>query len=301
MTHAVTNVSMSGATMTLTIVPGVSSIVVRGDIVYVAGAFTLAGSLRRRNLAAIGARTRRVTDWDPSTDGSVNAMVTAGDTLYVGGLFANVGGQARSHIAALDLGTGRATDWNPGADNAVFALALDESEVYAGGWFRELGDQPRAHIGAIDASSGAILAWNPGADDDVNALAVDGGVVYAGGEFTSLGGLPRARLGSIDASSGSVTRWDPTANSDALAVDALFLDGETLYVGGVFRSVYGQTRRDAAAFDISTGALTPWDPGFTEETGAVRAFARDATSLYIGGSFRGIGPATRGSFVRLPQ
>jgi hypothetical protein len=82
-------------------------------------------------------------------------------------------------------------------------------------------------------------------------------------------------------------------------VDAiLFLNG-TIYIGGKFTSVRpagspagtGEVARNhLAAFDASTGALLPWNPG---ASAAVYALAGTGNTVYIGGTFAKLGSSTR--------
>jgi hypothetical protein len=78
----------------------------------------------------------------------------------------------------------------------------------------------------------------------------------------------------------------------------LFLNG-AVYLGGKFTSVRpagapagtGEISRNRlAAFDASTGALLPWNPG---ASAAVFSLAGSGNTIYIGGSFAKLGTSTR--------
>ena len=75
-------------------------------------------------------------------------------------------------------------------------------------------------------------------------------------------------------------------------VTAIAVVGSTAYIGGDFTSVRpagkaaGKStvaRQHAAAVDLTTGALLPWNPA---PDGNVRAIAATGTSVYLGGEFR---------------
>src|SRR6185503_21360811 len=78
----------------------------------------------------------------------------------------------------------------------------------------------------------------------------------------------REELGSIDAVTGLATSWHPDIFSPfgpqgqplPSYVRGLTLDGSTLYVGGTFGGFNGTARGDIAAFDVTTGDLSPWVP-----------------------------------------
>jgi hypothetical protein len=72
---------------------------------------------------------------------------------------------------------------------------------------------------------------------EVSAIASSGGVIYLGGTFTHVGGRARNSLAAVTASD-AVTCWAPDADrfTAALAVNA-----DTVYAGGAFRSVAGES------------------------------------------------------------
>ena len=79
----------------------------------------------------------------------------------------------------------------------------------------------------------------------------------------TIGGQTRNHIAALDASTGLATAWNPGAdgrnrrNGD---VGALAVSGSTVYAGGYFTSIGGQTRNHIAALDASSGLATAWDP-----------------------------------------
>ena len=59
---------------------------------------------------------------------------------------------------------------------------------------------------------------------------------------------------------------------------------------GSFTQIAGQPRNRLAAFDATTGALLPWNPGADN---TVNALAVDATTVFVGGSFSNVGGVAR--------
>jgi hypothetical protein len=267
----------------------VYTLAVSGSTVYAGG---------RGGIAALSASSGdALTAWGADADGGVNALVVSGSTVYAGGDFNSIGGRSRNHVAALDA-SGAATAWNPNASGFVDALAVSGSTVYVGGGFTSIGGQSRNDIAALNAGSGLATAWNPSANDFVDTLAVSGSTIYAGGQFASIGGQTRNCIAALDASSGLATAWDPNADYpvSALAVRALAVSGSTVYAGGWFSSIGGQSRNYIAALDATSGLATAWDPNAEY---FVSALAVSGATVYAGGDLGTIGGQTRNGIAAL--
>jgi hypothetical protein len=268
----------------------VSSLAAQSDAkIAVAGGFRWVGKAgrARRGLLRLNADGTLDLDWNPATNGTVQALAAVGTTVYAGGSFASIGGAPRNGLAALDGATGDATLWNPNPDAAVAALAVDGGTIYAGGSFSTIGGAPRAHLAAVDLATGAATAWSPALDDSVGAVAVAGGTVYVAGGFTVVGGAIRIGLAAVDAATGGVLAWNPNPNG---GVSDLAVSGSTVYAGGLFTTIGGTTRRYVAALDATTGAATAWDPA---ADGAVASLLVDGGTIYAGGAFSSVGGKAR--------
>ena len=270
---------------------------VSGTTVYAGGRFSSIDGQTRNRIAALDRATGGLAAWDPNPDGDVNALAVSGSTVYAGGGFSSVGGQTRNRIAALDVSTGNATAWNPNADNDVNALAVSGSTAYAGGTFSSIGGQTRNRIAALDAATGNATAWDPNASGRIYVLAASGSTVYAGGAFHSIGGQSREALAALDAATGNATAWDPDPSDDppfSPYVHALAVSGTTVYVGGEFRIIGGQTRYSLAALDAATGNATAWNPYIWVD---VYALAVSGPWVYAGGNFTEVGGVSRHYFA----
>jgi hypothetical protein len=279
-----------------------------GSTIYAGGSFTNIGGQPRNRLAALDTSTGLATTWDPNASNMVTALVASDSTIYAGGFFTTIGGLTRNHIAAWNIATGTLIAWDPNANDWVHALAVappisgvSGGTVYVGGSFTSIGGQPRNRIAALDASTGTATAWDPNANNNVNTLAIappipgiSGSTVYIGGGFTTInGGTTRNRIAALDASTGTATVWNPNADSnvDALAVAPPIsgVSGSTVYAGGVFDSIGGQTREGIAALDAGTGTATAWNPnaGYGVITLVVVPPISGGSSrtIYAGGTF----------------
>ncbi|MDP9847184.1 PQQ-binding-like beta-propeller repeat protein [Streptosporangium lutulentum] len=152
-----------------------------------------------------------------------------------------------------------------------------------------------------DYSQQARPSWEP--NGSVYAIQRAGDRVVIGGAFTSLFNrrtgetVSANRLAAFDAASGDLLRgWNPAANNtvEDLAVSS---DEATLYVGGRFTSVDGQTRTRLAAVEVGDGDLVPgWTP---TANSTVRALSVIGDRLYLGGDFTNVSGSGRARLAAL--
>ncbi|HUK77281.1 MAG TPA: cadherin-like beta sandwich domain-containing protein [Thermoleophilia bacterium] len=289
--------------------PGANSdvlaLAVTGSTLYVGGNFSSVGGLTRNNIAALDGATGAATSWDPDTggaNGSVLALAVSGSTVYAGGEFTTIGGRSCNYLAALDATSGVADttfDANANAQGDVEALAVSGSTLYVGGNFDTIGGQARNNVAALDATSGDATTWNPDADGTVYALAVSGSTVYAGGEFTTIGGQSSNYLAALDATSGAADTTfaaNASANNDILA---LAVSDSTVYAGGAFTTIGGQSSNYLAALDATSGAPDTTFDANASAGGDIYALAVSGSTLYVGGHFNTIGGQPRNNVAAL--
>jgi hypothetical protein len=267
---------------------GIRVVAADGHTVYAGGVFTSFGpEFPRECLAALDARTGRVTDWNPGSNDLVNSIIARDGKVYVGGDFSTVGGQLRTGIAAIDSATGLATDWNPSCGGQVWTLAVTDSLVYAGGSFGSIGGQLRSYLGAIDRGTGAATDWNPSPNDIVTTIVPNGRVIYAGGLFTRAGGAPRICTVALDATTGLATNW--VADTDDF-VRCMAVGDTTVYVSGYFNHIGGQHHDGIAALSAFTGTPNNWRADASRE---VKQVMVTGGIVYAGGAFSSIGGKPR--------
>lgn len=144
------------------------------------------------------------------------------------------------------------------------------------------------------------MAWNPNFSGEATALTVSGSLVYVRGYFTSIGGQPRNRIAALNASTGNATDWDPNAGGGANpVVRSTLVNGSTVYVGGEFTTIGGQSRTNLAALNATSGFAAPgWNPNVTGATfPVVLSMKLIGSNLYVGGQFDHVGGLTRNNLA----
>ena len=299
---ALADVSASPADTYVTNGP-VHAIATTPTTTYIGGQFTEVGP-RTGPGVGIDATSGKSVDLPEVSGGYASVDAVARDDsggFFIGGNFTHVGGIARNNLAHIRADGSVDPGFAPNPDNAVYALVVSGSTLYVGGHFLSIGGQSSAYIAAIDVTTGRVTGWDPKPNDQVFDLAVSGSTVYAGGWFNSIGGQSRNGIAAIDAATGKATGWDPKPSGVGLTISALAVAGPTVYVGGYFSSIGGQSRNGIAAIDAATGKATGWDPNptYDDSTPAVSAIAVSGSTVYLGGLFRSIGGEARDNIAAI--
>jgi hypothetical protein len=318
---------------------GVHSMVKLGDTLYLGGTFEFVTPLARSRFAAIDIPGGQVLPLNLTVSGSVHSMALLGSTLYLGGEFSAVNGSVRHNAASIDTASGALLPWNPGSSQqAVHAIAVTESAVYlgslgvtsvttdtadimpgpalilservyalalagqtllVGGAFEQVQGQERPALLGLDVATGTLNSEVPQTfkSSGIRCLVPDGERILIGGWYQGLGAVPRKNLAAVDAVSGALLPWRCDADGlvSALAVSA---SANRLYVGGEFDLISGSSKPHLAAATLSDGALViEFSPPTPD--GRISSFQLDEGSLYIGGSFTGLGGLPPGNLAKL--
>jgi uncharacterized repeat protein (TIGR01451 family) len=266
----------------------VRALVLAGDVLYVGGFFESISGQTRNNLAALDARTGKVTDWSPQPNATVHTLAISGNTIYAGGNFTAINGEAHAYLAAIDAATGVPGDWGPAPNAAVTHLHIWGSTVYVAGSFTSVASEARNGLAAVDAPTGMLSAWNPSPAGNVNTMTLSGNTVYVAGDFTTIAGQVRDGLAAFDAATGQITSWRPEV---AGSISTLAVAGKVVLLGG---EIYDETdliiderrRRFLVAVDATTGSTTVWR---TLVDGYIYALSVMGSTVYVGGRFSSLG------------
>jgi len=274
----------------------VRTIVKSGATLYVGGEFTTIASTPRNNLASFTAASGELTGWNPSVgdaDDTVYVVRVANGFVFVGGSFTSVGPATpvtRIGICSFNASTGALTSWDPGQISAISSMAIAGTTVYVGGIITNIGGQVRQNIAALDADPesatyGDATSWYPtgGAQNAVLDMEYAAPChLFVAGLFTSIGGSSRNGLAYLDSRDATLFPWNPAPDT-AIVTSIELSDGDgSLYVGGGFTSIDGQTRNGLAAVSTLTGDALAWDPA---PDNATQCLAVSGSEIYAGGNF----------------
>ncbi|MEO8670208.1 MAG: hypothetical protein ABI411_02765 [Tahibacter sp.] len=238
-------------------------------------------------------------------NGPINAAVTMtnGDRV-LGGNFSACGGVLVNGLARWD-----GVQWYAYANvsngwlGEVKALVAVGNDLYVGG--------NGAAISTVEGSVSYYFArwdgsaWHAYASDTahqlngpVNAIALNGSDLYIGGEFTGIGDGEVVRSHVARWIAGA---WQPlgseTTNGVDGSVNALVVDGSTVYVGGAFAAAAGVVANRIARWNgsawssVGSGAQNGFD-------NTVWTIQMNGSDLIVGGAFQRAGGQLSGGIAR---
>ena len=275
--------------------------------VYAVGRFSAVNGAPRTSVAKLNVTTGAVDPtWVVSlapkfSPGLVEALrVAVSDgKVYLGGDFTTAAPPLRDFLLRVDATTG-ATDpeWAPAPDNVIALLDVRPGAIFIGGIFREIAGAVALGFAKLDRNVGSRIpefAAQPEAAGQVFAIArqSDGRLVI-GGNFHLAEGLRRPNLARFNLD-GSIDRtWAPATDNP---VQALAIDGESIFASGDFTTIDGLPRRRIGKISVATGAVdAAWAP---EMNGTVRGLATADGAVFAGGNFTTVSGVSRVRLVKL--
>jgi len=147
-------------------------------------------------------------------------------------------------------------------------------------------------------------AFSPDVENgQVNAIAQVGNQIVLGGTFTSVTPKPgatvtRSYLVAFNKDTGVINAaFNPTLNNTVEALEPA-ADGTSVYVGGTFTTVNGQTQRRVTRLQLSNGAVVP---GFSAPSsdGKAETIRLKNGRLFVGGAFRVVNGVPHAGFITL--
>lgn len=265
---------------------------------FIGGNFTHIGDSNRANIAQIDASGNvlpfkvdiHFDNWN-SQSAFVNTLIKKGDKLYIGGKFRYVNDRTRNSTACIDLRTRALTSWHPYLTSSapvVNKMLMHNDTIYIGGLFYGTKYDTTSLNGlvAVDTNLGLYTDWRPNVNSEVKDMYLDGDTLYIGARDKAL---------AYDLNSKQKTLFDVNLIAGQM-VYTICVWGQKVYIGGVFSSVNGISKLNAAAFDKNTGLLSNWNPA--PDKGVYCIKVKD-NRLYMGGVFNTVLSSSRKSIALL--
>jgi hypothetical protein len=269
----------------------VLALAVVGTNLYAGGGFTGAGGIP----ASFIARWNGI-QWFAlglGASGGVSALASSGTNLYVGGSFIRVTNFPTATVPANDIALWNGSSWSAmgvGFNNDVRGLATLGTNVYAVGDFTIAtntggGTVTPHYVAQWNGTSWSALGVGAGNGGFAQTFAVAafGTNVYLGGFFSAVSPAAGVIVPADNVAQWTGSTWLPMGSGLASSVGAVAILGNTLYIGGAFRSVPGGVNFLAQWTGSNWAAL---GSGVNNSVGALATYG---TNLIVGGFFNAAG------------
>jgi uncharacterized repeat protein (TIGR01451 family) len=227
--------------------------------------------------------------------GSVWLLERYNTILYIGGKISQYSGGDVNALFAYDVIANSVTSWDPGLGRGVFAMAIKDGRIGVSGEFVTSNAVRRNGLCAFRYSDHQLLPWSTQlrhSEFYAEVFTIDhtDSLLYIGGHFDSINGQPRLSIAALNRFTGQPTTWAPQLlHSTEPLVQAILADQGTIYIGGGFHTVNGQSRGNLAAVDVN-GNVHPWNPNANS---FVRSILSVGSNIIINGSFSSISSQVR--------
>ncbi len=251
----------------------VGSLLLVGDVLYVAGDFEKIGGQNRANFAKISTNTGLAfDDWLIRSPYSNEYEYTSGkffilrDYVYIYG---------SDNIRRFSIINGNIdSSWfvscgNYGDINKIISVGTD---LYVGGYFNTINGKPRKNIVKLSTTSfgNEIVRddWNVKINNEVRDLCVSDGYLYVGGYFSEIDNQQKTLIARIAISTGIVdNNWTTNLNvvTDSYGtksfVEKIIVLNQNIYISGKFNDVTSQVRNFVKIPAIGLGNIDfNWTP-----------------------------------------
>jgi hypothetical protein len=285
--------------------PYVYTIKVDATNIYIAGYFLTVGGVARASIAQFNITTGALTGWDAKLTATpfqvyVYDFEVTTNVVFVAGYFTAVNGAPGSTLVALDRGKASLLAWDPAmTGTSVSKLSTSGNTLYLAGYFDQVGGVERYGAAAVDISdmgTFTLTNWAPKPNTlNVTVIAPTASAVFVSGYMNGFNWLDRPGFALL--SDATHEAWPfPVDLSGGGNINTIAVKDNVLYIGGRFNLIGRTVRNNLAAFDLTTGALLPWDPsvdGLSAGDPAAEVYnirIKD-NLLYVAGRFKSVNNA----------
>lgn len=189
--------------------------------------------------------------------------------------------------------------WYP--NGLVETTTEDDTHIYLGGDFTHMvkhGTNGMITNGAVlqTSNNGSVVQGYPMIDagsvnfGGIRSIIPDGsGGWFIAGKFETINGISRKNLAHIKADKTLDVSWYPNAimPNYGYEINTLLLNGNDLYLGGVFAQFGGLDIKNLVKINATTGQIDAnWKPN---PNNSVTSLAIANNNLFVGGAFNNIG------------
>lgn len=267
---------------------GVAAVVEVGDDVFVGGSFWAAGDVPANNIAVFNRSNHTWSAFGEGTNGPVAALAISQEGhVYAAGQFTGAGGKEVGYIARWD-----GEEWSAvggGLDGYVNALAFQGNHLYVGGEFDKAGDVETCRIARWDGKDWYSLAGGM-CGENTHVYSIGLGPedeLYAAGRFDTAGEVPTKSIAVWDGMQWFSLGAGLEGDNFGVAVYALAVEANRVYVGGAFISAGGSPTNNLAMWD-GTNWQT-FNCGMEDKYDVVTGIAVADRDVFIAGEFESVG------------
>jgi trimeric autotransporter adhesin len=263
----------------------VSSLLVKGDTLFVGGLFNLVNGTARRNLAAFSLSTSSLLNWSPEPLGPVWAMERWNDTLFIGGSFFQVDTFLRRNIAAVTASandTGIVLPLRMVVDATVFCMARNDTSLFFGGAFTAVDSLTRYRIAEYSLAKQTILPLQANLNGTAYAIALSDRSIFVGGTFSTAGTSSVVRRGLASFYLRNKLLSGFSLDTVSGTVSSLSVWHDTLWLGGSITRLRSTNVGRISALDTAGSKVFSSIPFTDEPVSVVRGYAG---GVLFGGDF----------------
>lgn len=248
------------------------------------------------------------TTWNPTPNSQVTQMELVGTDLLVGGSFNAISGITRNGLAKIKPDGTVDSQWNPNLTGqneyvAINKIQVSGNDLYVCGIFSKVGTVDTKNIAKISLDGTGTLnsSWSTAfVSSEMNNFVLLNNDLYISAKISWNSGTIALKA---NATTGAVDNtWDIGIGNVGIYgyannINTMFLQNNSLYVGGTFASIGGHKCNNLVRFNKNNNTLDmTWNPNVV---GKVQTLHIEAGSLYVGGNFTQVGGAIRNSLAKV--